>query len=309
MITPEFLNEVVRNTEDVVSNVNEYLIARIAKRIAGAFEDGQGNLIIPASQADMKMLMRGGMLYSEIEEEIKKRLPQIENAVHEAFMKSAQEIAEQNTDFAKAVVKEYGIEAKVPDFEKVDIPKSAKSLNMTPSEIRTLEDMYTRTNNTVKNMVNSSAKIINTDFYNACDDAFTKVQRGVPIDQAITEAIKQVADKGIETVEYKTGKVDKVEVAVARAVRTGINQANSNIVLTRCAEMGIGYVKVSEHLGARVTKNQDFTNHAHWQGKVYKIDWNSEPLRKYGITEKVENENEKSGFGWLNKIRQFFTRK
>lgn len=37
--------------------------------------------------------------------------------------------------------------------------------------------------------------------------------------------------------------------------------------------MGVSLVLVSSHLGARVTKTEDYTNHAWWQGKVYHVDW------------------------------------
>ena len=119
-----------------------------------------------------------------------------------------------------------------------------------------------------------------TVFIEACDNAMIKVQHGVSPQQAIAEAIEEVAAKGVGIVLYGNKRTN-IEVAIARAVRTGVNQANADIVLQRCAELGVSYVKVSEHLGARVTNKNDYTNHSWWQGKVYKIDWNKPQFAQY----------------------------
>lgn len=304
MISPEYLKNVMDATEASVDKINKYILKRIVIRIEDAFTSDDGKLIIPATKADMKLLMKGGMVYSDIEKEVTKRLPYLKKEIKQAFFEAAQEISEESNRFAKKVVESEELKIDVPDFEKVGLPKSAEKLQMTPSEIRILEDAYRRTNATVENFTKTTAKTSQTAFMSACDDAYAKAKRGIPVGQAISEAITELASNGITAVDYISGRTDKVEVAVARAVRTGINQANSEIVLQRCAEMGVNYVKVSEHLGARVTKNDDFTNHSWWQGKVYKLNWKDDILKEYH----VEDKNEK-GFAWLRKIRDYFTKK
>ena len=127
-----------------------------------------------------------------------------------------------------------------------------------------------------------------------------KVQSGVSVQKAVVEAIKEVSDRGIEVVDYRLGKSDRIEVAIARAVRTGVNQANADIVLTRCAEMGVSFVKVSSHLGARVTGTNDYTNHSWWQGRVYALNWDNSVLKEFAESANVEDE----GFEWLNQMRK-----
>ena len=302
MITPDYLNEIMQGTESAILDLNEYLMRRIAKRILNAFMDGANNLIIPATQADMKLLMQGGMLYEEIEAEITKRLPQLKQVIKEAFLQSAQEITEQNQVFCTQLVESYGLNIAIPSYEKVKLPKSAKELYLTSVEIKSLENAYKRTNGTVSNMVKTMPKNAVQAYTQACDNAYVKVKRGIPLQQAVVEAIKEVSDNGLtvdDVIEY-SGRKDKPEVAIARAVRTGINQASSEIVLERCAELGVGYVKVSEHLGARVTKNNDYTNHSWWQGQVYSLDWNKPELSKYV----PQKESIEKSFEWMDEIQK-----
>lgn len=188
-------------------------------------------------------------------------------------MKSADEINQQNIETARMIVDQEGLSVKIPDYEAIGLPKYASELQLTPYEIRQLETMYRRTNGSIKNMTKTAARFGNETFVDACDLAYMKAQSGMSIQSAVIDAIKSVAAQGIRCVEYDSGRVDSIETAIARAVRTGVNQANGEIVMTRVAEMGIPCVYVSEHYGARVTKKNDYTNHSWWQGKVYRVDW------------------------------------
>ncbi len=161
-----------------------------------------------------------------------------------------------------------------------------------------MEQAYKRTVGEVKNYTKTTAYLVQKDYISACNDAYMKAQSGMSINQAIADAIEEVSAKGVSVVVYSSGHVDKIEVAIARAVRTGINQANAEIVLQRCAEMGVNYVKVSEHLGARVTKANDYTNHSWWQGQVYSIDWSLPEFNSFKPT--VQDYGK---FGWLKKMR------
>jgi hypothetical protein len=140
-------------------------------------------------------------------------------------------------------------------------------------------------------------------YIDACDEAYHLAQSGVSMDQAISDAIDSLARKGVTTVSFAR-RTERMEVAVARAVRTGINQAAGDIVLTRCAEMGVNYVLTSQHYGARVTNADDYTNHSWWQGKVYRLDWNREELSKYMPTDEEIKENEKS-YSFFQKVKKF----
>lgn len=299
MITPEYLNEIMYGVEDKLSKVNEYLLQRIVKRIMATFENGDGELFIPSTISDMRKLMAQGVLYEDIQQAVQKALPEIEGAIKEAFYQSASEITNQNNKIAIDIVKANNLEVSLPRFEKAEITKYASDLNMTKTEIRRLESAYNRTKGEMRNLTRTTALKAQMSYVNACDRAYMKVQSGVSVQTSIVDAIKEVSDRGIEVVDYRNRKSERIEVAIARAVRTGVNQANSDIVLTRCAEMGVNFVKVSSHLGARVTGTNDYTNHSWWQGGVYSLNWDNSALVDYA---KAISETEK-GFEWLAEMR------
>lgn len=305
MITPEYLNQVIKGTEIAVAKLNNRIIKKISKRILDAFRAEEKNIIIPSSISDLHKIAQSGMKIEEVQALIENELPEIKEAVKDAFLQSANEISMHNDDIAKRIVKVENLDVEVPKHNYSKVPSSTKELNMTQAEIRHLESAYRRTNFTVTNMTKSTAQMAYSQYINACDEAYMKVKSGVAIDTAITEAIMEMAKQGIQTLTYGSGKTDNIEVAIARAVRTGINQANADIVLTRCAEMGIQFVKVSEHLGARVTKENNYTNHAWWQGKVYKLNWNDKTLSGYSVSSTLIEPK----YSWLDKIRQKITGK
>lgn len=276
MITPEYLNEVMYGVEEKLSMVNEAILKIIVERITASFKKGEDDLFIPSTISDMRKLIQNGVLYEDVQKAVIESLPLIQEAIKEAFYKSAAEITKQNYDAIQKIIDAEEITTvKVPEYIDDAIAKRAAELNMSKSELRQLEQAYKRTNGEMKNLTRSTALKSQETFINACDNAYMKVKSGVSVQAAIIDAIKEVSEKGVQVVNYRNGKTEDIEVAIARAVRTGINQANACIVLEECLKIGINYVKTSAHLGARVTKENDYTNHSWWQGKIYAINWDN----------------------------------
>lgn len=106
----------------------------------------------------------------------------------------------------------------------------------------------------------------------ALDSAELQIMSGaISYNQAIGEAVKQLADSGIKTVNYESGHLDSVDVAVRRAVMTGVNQLNQKYREQSMDYLGTDLVEVTAHLGARNTDGPNgWENHAKWQGGVYR---------------------------------------
>ena len=299
MITPEYLNEVIQGTEIAVNRLNNQLLVEVIKKIVEAFYD-EKDILMPSTIHKLHLIVQSGYSLDEIQQMIEQALPNISKEIHKAFLESANTIAAYNYEFSKLMIQEYSINVDMPEYTFENIPRSAKDLHMTRMEIMKLENAYRRTRGTVKNLTKSTALSVQKAYIQACDDIYMKAQAGMPVQQAVNEVVGDLAKQGITTVTYPTGHTDKIDVAIARAVRTGINQANSEIILTRCSEMGIQYVKVSQHLGARVTKHDDYTNHSWWQGKVYKLDWSKDILQKNIANIPLEDKE----FGYLQAIKE-----
>jgi hypothetical protein len=126
-----------------------------------------------------------------------------------------------------------------------------------------------KTNAVVNNLTLTTAITAQQDFIHAADIAHQQIATGtMSYDQAIRQAIKNVAAKGLTTVDFASGKQDQLDVSMRRAVLTGVGQTTNQLQLTRADELGSDLVAVSAHAGAR-NKGVGPANHAAWQGKVY----------------------------------------
>lgn len=86
--------------------------------------------------------------------------------------------------------------------------------------------------------------------------------------QAIGEVIDEMTASGIRTVDYASGKSDRIEVAARRAVMTGVAQMTKQVSDKNAEELGTDHWEVDWHMGARNT-GAGYLNHQSWQGKVY----------------------------------------
>lgn len=101
------------------------------------------------------------------------------------------------------------------------------------------------------------------------DVAAIQVQSGAfSYDESIKNAIRQLAASGVQWVDYESGWHNRIEVAVRRAVMTGISQLSARYSEALMEEIGTDYVEVSAHRGAR-DKGIGPENHKEWQGKCY----------------------------------------
>lgn len=114
----------------------------------------------------------------------------------------------------------------------------------------------------VRNLTRTTASQGQDSFFRACTLANIQVSSGAfTYDFAIKNAIRQVAKEGLK-VQYPTGHVDKLDVAVRRAVLTGVNQSAAELNMMYADEIGADLVEVTAHMGAR-------PSHAVWQGGIY----------------------------------------
>ena len=117
----------------------------------------------------------------------------------------------------------------------------------------------------------------------ALDSAELQIQSGaVSYNQAIAVAVRQLADSGLKTVSYESGHIDQLDVAVRRAVMTGVNQLNQKYREQSMDCLETDLVEVTAHSGARDTDGPNgWENHAAWQGKVYR--WSAKPKTSKGV--------------------------
>lgn len=106
----------------------------------------------------------------------------------------------------------------------------------------------------------------------ALDSAELQVQSGaISYNEAIRNAVRQLADSGLKVVDYESWHRSQLDVAVRRAVMTGVNQLNSKYREQSMDYLETDLVEVTAHLGARnIDGPNGWENHAKWQGMVYR---------------------------------------
>lgn len=112
----------------------------------------------------------------------------------------------------------------------------------------------------------------------ALDSAALQIQSGaISYNQAIKSAIQQLAG-GLKVVNYESGHVDHIDVAVRRAVMTGVNQICGQYTNQSAEYLETRYFEVSAHSGARDKPGDSpWSSHKDWQGKVYYQSESGEP--------------------------------
>ena len=246
MLHPNFLAHVADKAVALWEKLNIFAARDMARRIA----DAENHMTASADWQKYKM-EQAGQSAEEIRKEIRKTLPLSEKQIKEIF--------------EEATLKSFENDAKV--FEAAGI--APPPFNGEEGR-KLLQALYEQTNGELYNFTRTTAEQSQRIYIAACDDALMRVRSGLQSkEQAIEQAIEKAAAGGLY-VEYPSGHKDTVEVAVRRAVTTGVNQASLRMCIDECESVGTNFVIVSAHLGARVG-NTPHANHAGWQGGIYRI--------------------------------------
>ena len=241
MLTPEFLHEAPEGLLELYRETEEAILADMARRISTY------DFYIPAAQWQKRKLEAMGML----EAEINRRLSQL---------------TDRNIQEIKELMKEAGMETIASDDRIHSMAgKKCPPLEASTSLIAVMNSGYRRTAKAFRNLTRSTAINASKQFSKILDQAYMQVISGAfDTETAIRNAIKALAEKGIESVRYPSGRVDNIEVAARRAIVTGINQTAGDMQLARAEDVDSEYVETTAHAGAR-------PEHEVWQGKVFKL--------------------------------------
>lgn len=179
-----------------------------------------------------------------------------------------------------------------------------------PQTLLSIEDtyaIYEQTRQTFRNITQSMAFLVDNGrtllqpaqaYQWALDNAVLQVQSGaISYNQAIRYAVKQLADSGIKVAEYESGHRDQIDVAVRRAIMSGVSQLCDKYSDQSAEYLDTRYFEISAHIGARDKPGPNpWSAHILWQGKVFYLSDHGErdPLGKY--PDLVEN----TGYGYVD---------
>lgn len=244
MLTPDYLEHVSDDIVELYSEFEQTIIKDIVKRLLKI------NLLVPSVNHQVKVLQESGILYNDIIKEISKITGKSEETIKKIFENSAI----KSITLDDNIYKQAGL--------------NPLPFNQSESILKMLLAGLNKTNKQVNNLTMTLAGNSQAKFTNAINLAYMQITTGAfDRNTAILNAVKVLSDDGLDIV-YPSGKVSKVDVAVRRAVLTGVSQTCGKMQEIRADEMNCDLMELTAHPGARVTEKNDYTNHSWWQGRI-----------------------------------------
>ena len=238
-LDPNRLESLPDTLVDMYGLVEIDILSDMARRISTY------DYFIPAAQHQLQKLEELGL----VREEIIARLSAITGQTQE-------EIVELLTEASAVAIEDdvaYYTAAEVYAPDKVNTEALYEQLN---AGLRQTQQAFF-------NLTGTTADTATKQFEFALDRAWTQINTGgFDYNTAIKNAIIDLSGNGIGAIEYKSGRVDNIEVAVRRAVVTGANQTTLKTQEVLADQLDIDLVETTAHGGAR-------PSHAEWQGKVF----------------------------------------
>lgn len=253
---PEALDALPEELAELYRSLESQLLDEICSRLNLA--DQLNEVTVQA----MRTLRAHGISQQEIERAIRRTT----NISEKKLTELLDDVVERNQKYYSELI----------DTADVTAPQTLLSIEDTYA-------IYEQTRQTMRNITQSMAFLVDNGrtllqparaYQWALDNAVLRVQSGaISYNQAIRYAVKQLADSGIKVAEYESGHRDQIDVAVRRAVMSGVNALCQRYAEQSMEYLGTNLVEVSAHIGARnIDGPNGWEAHTKWQGRVFK--WN-----------------------------------
>ena len=120
------------------------------------------------------------------------------------------------------------------------------------------------------------------------DMALVKLATGTfSYDQICNDVVHNLAQSGLRTIDYASGRSYQLDTAARMSVRTGMSQLSGRVTEANIESTGVDLVITSQHMGSR-------PDHAEWQNKVFCYK---------GKTKKYPNFVEATGYGTVTGLK------
>ena len=283
-LTPEQIELLTEKyITDLYAQLEREVIGDISRRLRKA------ERFTETAELQAKFMTEQGFSAVKIRNEVMKNLnadPEYQKFLAEntkeykAFVK--EEIAQTVKEAQKAgnkLVAEAGTMAWNDDLQMwaehgVDLSKpSSLSQIMTAFRKQTVNELKNITRTTgFKGTALGTTGVMNA-FQKEMDMAVLKTVTGTfSYQKATNDCIKAIAQSGLRSIDYASGRSMNLDTAARMIVRTSCSQLAGKITEANMDATGTELVYVSAHDGAR-------PEHAEWQGKVY--TYSGEPTREY----------------------------
>ncbi len=239
MLSPEYYDVLTDDLIRLYSDLDNAIISDITRRILKTGD------MTETAKWQAKQLQESSLLYDDILAEIAARTDATENHVRTLFQDAGVKSVEIDNRYYKAA----GLSGIIM---------------LSPAAMQVLNAGFAKCSGNLKNLTLTTAVTSQQAYITACNNAYMQVTSGAfDYNTAIRNAIKSAAVDGTHVL-YPTGHKDRIDVAVRRAVLTGVGQTVRKLSQTNVEDMDCNIMEITAHSGAR-------PSHAAWQGQLVSL--------------------------------------
>lgn len=247
-------------------------------------------------QAEVMKLLRADKAYQmTVAENTKAYKQEIQNII-DATVKAAKEAGD--TLVAEAGNMAWNNDLSMWEEHGVDL-KKPNTMNqlLTAFKAQTVGELRNLTKSMgFKNTVLGTTGVLNA-YQREMDIALLKVATGTfSYDQAVDDCVHRLAQSGLRSIDYASGRTYQLDTAARMSVRTGMSQLAGKIMEANLENTGQDLVITSQHMGSR-------PEHAPWQNKVFSYSGKS---KKYPDFFKETGYGTAAGLKGVNCTHDFY---
>lgn len=257
-ITPEYLENAPKKLIRLYEDFEADVLADICRRLA------QSGTVTESALEQIRVMQRQG----KTAEFIQKRMRQLLNMSRKELDELFQDAVERNEEYLKTSLTKADI-IRVDEQWRLSLQAQNDAIR------RQTEEAFINLTQSMGFAIREGAGVrfwgIAETYQRILDRAALEVSTGaMDYNTVIRRSVRELADSGIVMVNYASGWRNRADVAVRRAVMTGVTQISAQYSEKSAELLDTPLREVSAHRGARdVDGPKGWENHKKWQGKVY----------------------------------------
>lgn len=245
MLTPEQIAAIRDAAGQICDPINNYLLDDIARRISEA-----GQLTSTASYQVWRV-QQLGMSQREIKKQLQKILQKSSGDIEKLLTQSADTGYRFDLD-------------RLPTAAAVPFEQNTVMQQIVDAAVKLAQDDFTNITQTI-GMIDPYGKALPLQdaYRSCCDFAFKQVSTGATdYNTAIRNACKNLAGRGVQSIDYESGVHTSLEAAVRRSVMGGLGLMQEKISKANHDDLGADGWEISAHANSA-------PDHEPIQGKQY----------------------------------------
>lgn len=209
----------------------------------------------------MKMLRADADYQREVAQNTKEYKAYVQGLINETYREARKSGAEM---FDEAANMAFNNDLSMWEEHGEDLSKPSSLSQLAEGAAKQTNDQFRNLTRTTgfRNTKLGTVGVMNA-YQKEMDLAVLSVATGAfSYDQAVRDCVTRLAQSGLRSIDYSSGRTYQLDTAARMCIRTGFGQLTGKIMEANLQNMGHDLVITSQHMGSR-------PEHAVWQNKVF----------------------------------------